>query len=1315
MPTSSSEPRFQDSIFRAPPIGFGHKWCSSVGQWLIDFKSSLTDPTNALQSWRVFGSSPCDWAGVICRSDSLKVVSLNLHNLSLSGTLSSSVCKVEGLLVLNLSMNSISGAVPDELGYCQHLEVLDLSSNRFHGRIPSGLCGVATLRKLDLSENYMFDEIPDRIGDLKMLEELVIYSNNLTGSIPRTVGRLKKLRIIRAGLNFISGAIPMEISECDNLEILGLAQNRLEGSLPPQLERIKNLTSIILWQNRLSGSIPPELGSCSNLQLLALNDNAFTGSIPKEIGNLSKLKKLYIYTNQLNGTIPRELGNLVNAVEIDLSENRLTGVIPKELGLVPNLRLLHLFENMLQGRIPRELGQLRQLRNLDLSINKLTGEIPLEFQNLTLLEDLQLFDNRLGGTIPPLIGAFGNLSVLDISSNGLSGAYVGEQQAHREPLSEFSSLANLTALELHENKFSGLIPPEVGQMKNLERLRLSNNYFIGKIPPEIGKLEKLVTFNISSNHLSGSIPHELGNCTQLQRLDLSRNQFAGYVPEELGNLVNLELLSLSDNKLEGAIPGTLGSLLHLTELQMGGNYLSGQIPAELGQLRALQIALNISHNTISGNIPEDLGNLQMLESLYLNNNKLVGAIPSSIGGLLSLLVCNLSFNNLVGMVPNNQVFGRMDASNFIGNKGLCVSGLPPCHALVTAPVAPHTSWIHEGSSKEKIVSIIASVIGLISLILTVVVCWIMKHRRPVFVAFDDHIKKDVSDNYYFPKEGFTYQALLEATGYFTDSSIIGSGACGTVYKALMPDGRLIAVKKLKPCGEASNIDNSFRAEISTLGKIRHCNIVKLYGFCYHQDSNLLLYEYMANGSLGEILHGNGQSRLLDWNTRYKIAFGAAEGLCYLHCDCKPQIIHRDIKSNNILLDETLEAHVGDFGLAKLIDLPYSKSMSAVAGSYGYIAPEYAYTMKVTEKCDIYSFGVVMLELVTGRSPVQPIDQGGDLVNWVRRTMQSATSASVVFDQRLDLSAKRTVEEMSLVLKIAMFCTNTSPLNRPTMREVIAMLIDAKEISCSPPSSPTSETPLDEDAACRGWCVCKRVELVCSGSASGASVQQRRSRFAGGGGVGVQRWQQHSGCATAVLEQCAKEAKQCSSDSSDGAQYISHGDPHVLHKHLLVSQSLYTFHFSLKVTKDAASTVARQVHMARLLQFWSGSARVDYWGSPVLPFNQGIDLVTCSPSSPTSETPLDEEAAACRGHGILDTDGGSSRDFKDSIAVEHPVGTVAPFGMFSRAALKSYWLLLVGLDILVFDRVEIRSRARVRRRHLAIYSEDIGAALLYILL
>lgn len=302
---------------------------------------------------------------------------------------------------------------------------------------------------------------------------------------------------------------------------------------------------------------------------------------------------------------------------------------------------------------------------------------------------------------------------------------------------------------------------------------------------------------------------------------------------------------------------------------------------------------------------------------------------------------------------------------------------------------------------------------------------------------------------------------MDATSNFSEEAIIGEGASGMVYKAVMGDGEVIAIKKIKCSGdrEKSGGDSSFWSEILTLGKIRHRNIVRLHGFCYHQESNLLLYEYMPNGSLGDILHGSGKQCGLDWDARYKIALGAAEGLCYLHYGCRPQIIHRDIKSSNILLDDMLQAHVGDFGLAKLIDLPDSKSMTAVAGSYGYIAPEYAYTMKVTEKCDIYSFGVVLLELVTGRTPVQPIDRGGNLASWVRKNIQKSIPLVKMFDQRLDLSEEATVEEMSLVLKIALFCTNTSPLSRPTTKEVVAMLRDARESTCVFSSSPKSDVEI----------------------------------------------------------------------------------------------------------------------------------------------------------------------------------------------------------------------------------------------------------------
>ncbi|XP_020096126.1 leucine-rich repeat receptor-like serine/threonine-protein kinase At1g17230 isoform X1 [Ananas comosus] len=834
--------------------------------------------------------------------------------------------------------------------------------------------------------------------------------------------------------------------------------------------------------------------------MIALNDNGFVGGVPKELGRLSMLKRLYIYRNQLDGTIPKELGDCRSAIEIDFSENRLAGTIPGELGRIQTLRLLHLFENRLQGRIPPELGRLSLLRRIDLSINNLTGTIPLEFDNLTSLEYLQLFNNNLYGAIPPMLGANSNLSVLDLSDNRLSGSipsHLCEDQkliflslgsnelvgniprgvktckslvqlrlggnllTGSLPI-ELSALQNLSALEMDQNRFSGPIPPEIGKFKSIERLLLSNNYFLGQLPPEIGELTELVSFNISSNQLSGPIPRELANCTKLQRLDLSRNRFSGFVPVEIGNLVNLELLKLSGNNLNGSIPSSLRSLFRLTELQMGGNRFSGHIPVELGQLTALQIALNLSYNSLDGEIPTQLGNLHLLEFLYLNDNQLEGEVPASFSELSSLLVCNLSYNNLVGSLPNIPLFQKLDNSNFLGNIGLCGMRTKPCEPISLPSSNSPAIWAKKDASREKIVSIASFVVGIVSLFLTAAVCWSLKRRTPNLPSNEDR-KQNVSGPYYLLKEQITYQELLEATGNFSESAVIGRGACGTVYKAVMYDGSLIAVKKIKAQGEGSNIDSSFRAEISTLGNVRHRNIVKLYGFCSYQDSNLILYEYMANGSLGKLLHGDKEVCMLDWDARYRIALGAAEGLRYLHCDCKPQIVHRDIKSNNILLDEAMEAHVGDFGLAKLIDISHSKTMSAVAGSYGYIAPEYAFTMKVTEKCDIYSLGVILLELVTGQPPIQPLEKGGDLVNWVRRLMQNAAPQSEIFDSRLDLSSKSTIEEMSLVLKIALFCTSESPLDRPTMREVISMLVDARVSSSSDiPSSPTSETAFDEE-------------------------------------------------------------------------------------------------------------------------------------------------------------------------------------------------------------------------------------------------------------
>lgn len=314
----------------------------------------------------------------------------------------------------------------------------------------------------------------------------------------------------------------------------------------------------------------------------------------------------------------------------------------------------------------------------------------------------------------------------------------------------------------------------------------------------------------------------------------------------------------------------------------------------------------------------------------------MGEIPSTFSNLSSLLECNLSYNDLTGPLPSIPLFQNMLTSSFVGNKGLCGGPLVTCGGQPSVTLFSPT--VKEPNAPlGKIVAIAAAAIGGVSLVLIVVILCFM--RRPVETVAplqDKQLTASIEDMYFSPKEGFTFQDLVEATSNFDDSFVIGRGACGTVYRAVMQSGQRIAVKKLASQREGNNVDNTFHAEILTLGRIRHRNIVKLYGFCYHEGSNLLLYEYMSRGSLGELLHG--ESCTLDWETRYMIALGAAQGLSYLHHDCKPRIVHRDIKSNNILLNDFFEAHVGDFGLAKVIDMPQSKSMSAVAGSYGYIAP-----------------------------------------------------------------------------------------------------------------------------------------------------------------------------------------------------------------------------------------------------------------------------------------------------------------------------------------------------------------------------------------
>ncbi|CAN5963591.1 unnamed protein product [Sphagnum jensenii] len=762
---------------------------------------------------------------------------------------------------------------------------------------------------------------------------------------------------------------------------LNLPMKNLSGSIAPSIGRLTALRYFNLSNNELYGPIPSSIGNLSKLVFLDLTNNLLTGIIPPEILYLRRLEILYLGNNLLSGPIPAEIGNLSSL-----------------LGNCLHLQILALYSNNLTGTIPQELGKLQELQELYLYTNNFHGSIPKSFGNLTSLVEMDLSENNLTGDIPGELGLLPNLSLLN----------------------------------LFENNLTGQIPPEFGRASNLVSLDLSNNQLTGTIP-ELGQLSKLIILSVANNALTGNIPPMLGNLQSIEILTMSGNNFTGSLPEELGQLSKLTSLSVANNALTGNIPLGLGKCLLLEYLDLSNNQFTGSIPPSIGTIHSLQYGLNLSHNALTGNIPPELGNLLMLQLLDLSFNSLIGDIPSTLGNLVSIQIFNVSYNQLSGPVPNSSIFQRLNASSFVGNAGLCGGNLPnqcpPASKPLAAPLPPD-SWQDSNVGIGVIVGIIAAVIAGAVLIILAGACWFYQRAR---APVEQNPLQDNSD-ICFPQTGLTLTLsdIIEATDNFSDSAEIGRGACGKVYKAQISSELVLAVKKLSAAQKDSPVDHdSFTAEIMTLGQIRHRNIVKLLGFCSHQDFNLLLYEYMAKGSLGELL--GSETCSLDWDLRYKVALGAAEGLAYLHHDCKPRIIHRDIKSNNILLDAQFETHVGDFGLAKLI-VQESKSMSTIAGTYGYIAPEYAYTTKVTEKCDIYSFGVVLLELLTGRRPVQPIESGGDLVTWVKETMNS-NPVTEILDSRMELSDSVAVDEMKLMLKIALYCTDTVPISRPSMRKV----------------------------------------------------------------------------------------------------------------------------------------------------------------------------------------------------------------------------------------------------------------------------------------
>lgn len=817
----------------------------------------------------------------------------------------------------------------------------------------------------------------------------------------------------------------------------------LHGNIPDQtLGKLSELTQLSLYNNSLNGSIAQDLWTLGNLQYLSLSMNGFTNPSDLHFVSLAKLQRL------------------------DLSGNKFVGPLPQQVGQLPNLRYLFFSSNAFWGSISIVMDS-PSLICVDLSSNNLSGTLP-DIDHLLHLACLNLSRNSLSGSLPTGFSKLQSLSLLDLSDNNFTGS-----------LQVLNGSNTIKTLILSKNSFEDPLP----ELLSSRTVKLDHNLLHGPLQASFGS--QLTELDLSSNSLTG--PVLLRSWPLLHTLDLSSNKLTGSLPSNLTSLTSLRHLNLADNNFTDSSLPQLDGLLGLQFLNLSSAHVSGFIPESLGSLSNLTV-IDLSNNGIRGTIPPSFSTLTSLTYLDLSRNALSGNV-SQLSTLPSLRYLNLSYNSQLGC--SSELLSKFGSDSFKG-----VSCQPMAAIIASSP--------RRSKSRVRLAVLIGVIAGAsVLLCLILLIAAILCRRKGIWPAKKSPSRRNrfVSGPFSFesnsgpwvanvrnpnsvpvimfekPLLNLTFADLLRATSNFDKETQVSQGGLGPVYSAVLPGGLHVSIKVLIEGRVLTN--QAAAAEFAVLSKIKHSNLVPLLGYCIVGEERLVIYQYMKNGGLHRWLLGSPESSLADaspshpdvsrdlraraeieplsaeanltWPQRHNIALGIARALAFLHHGQSTKLVHRDVKASNVMLDEELEPHLANTGLAGL--LAGSENAVFAGGSPGYAPPEYGQPGgQVSTSGDVFSYGVVLLELVTGKKPMgdsyNDCSRANNLVNWVRLVMHQK-DREYALDPRACVD-EQSQEQMLEVLRIGYLCTAELPSKRPTIQQVVGLLKDLQpHIMASP--------------------------------------------------------------------------------------------------------------------------------------------------------------------------------------------------------------------------------------------------------------------------